>query len=511
MGAPNDKKCILVRRMVSVFGRTKIRFVWIGVLYMTIPFIGRQAELQELKQLQQNKLANLVVVQGRRRIGKSRLIEEFAKAQKFYNFNGLAPAKDTTDQMQRDEFARQISEKFNLPKFMMQDWGDLFTFLYTLIANEKVVILFDEISWMGSLDPTFVGKLKNAWDTQFKKNTKLMLVLCGSISSWIEENIVSNTLFLGRPSLYLTLKELSLPECNQFWNAYTHKISPYEKLKLLSVTGGVPRYLELINPHLTAEENIRTICFTPNAPLLNEFERIFSDIFGKRSEIYKKIIDRLLIGTANLEEITESLKKTKTGDLSYYMKDLEMAGFVSRDFTWSIKTSKQSKFSVYRLKDNYVRFYLKYIEPNKQKIIKGFFTQRSVSMLPGWESIIGLQFENLVLNNDIQLLRLLNISLEEVVFMNPYFQRKTKMLSGSQIDLLIQTKFNSLIVCEIKFSKSELPVTVIEEVKEKVNSLQLKNFVSCRPVLIHVNGTQDAVVAAGYFANIVDFGKLLFN
>jgi AAA+ ATPase superfamily predicted ATPase len=96
---------------------------------VNIPFIGREAEIQELTDLQHKNTASLVIVQGRRRIGKSRLIEEFAKNQKFCSIAGIAPPKETTAQMQRDEFARQLSEQLDVPKFSMNDWGDLFTFL----------------------------------------------------------------------------------------------------------------------------------------------------------------------------------------------------------------------------------------------------------------------------------------------------------------------------------------------------------------------------------------------
>ncbi len=123
---------------------------------MSTPFIGRKAELRALKQQQQKRIASLVIIQGRRRVGKSRLVEEFAKKQKFYCFNGIAPTKDTTIDMQYDEFARQLSEQFQLPKFTMSDWGDLFTLLAKQTQKGKVVILFDEISWMGSLDPQFL-------------------------------------------------------------------------------------------------------------------------------------------------------------------------------------------------------------------------------------------------------------------------------------------------------------------------------------------------------------------
>ena len=171
-------------------------------------FIGRVAELQELTALQQNNVANLVIVQGRRRIGKSRLVAEFAKHHKFCSIAGIVPTKNTTAQMQRDEFTRQLGEQLHVPPFSMSDWGDIFTFLAQYTSNGDIVILFDEISWMGSLDTTFLGKLKNAWDLQFKKNSKLMLILCGSVSLWIEKNIISSTLFLGRPTLYMKLKAL---------------------------------------------------------------------------------------------------------------------------------------------------------------------------------------------------------------------------------------------------------------------------------------------------------------
>src|SRR3989338_8828761 len=115
------------------------------------------------------------------------------------------------------------------------------------------------------------------------------MILSGSQSTWIEKNILSSSGFVGRISYQLTLEELYLPECNQFWASRKDKISAYEKLKLLSVTGGVPRYLEEIQVNLSAEENIRRLCFRPEGLLFNEFEQIFSDLFSKRSDKYKRM------------------------------------------------------------------------------------------------------------------------------------------------------------------------------------------------------------------------------
>ncbi len=472
-------------------------------------FVGRKPELAELTQLQARNVASMVIIQGRRRVGKSRLIEEFAKGQRFFEIIGLAPSEDITDQMQKDEFARQVCEKLHLPSFTMQDWGDLFTFLWEHSKTGQVVILLDEISWMGSLDPSFLPKLKNAWDKQFSKNPNLMLVLCGSVSSWIEHNIINDTLFLGRPSLFIKLKDLTLPECNQFFGNHAERISSYEKLKILSLTGGIPKYLELINLQNNAEENIRHMCFTPHSPLKNEFNRIFSDIFGTRSILYKKIIQQLLRSPANQELLFEKLNREKTGDFSDYLNDLELAGFIARDYTWNIKEGNISKLSNYRLKDNYTRFYLKYIQPNTHKIEQGLFQNIYVASMPAWDSMIGLQFENLVLNNTLGVIRLLNLHPEEVLYANKFFQTKTNLQPGCQIDLLIITKYNCLYVCEIKFSKLPLPYSIIEEVKQKINNLRMPKNFSYRPVLIHVNGVKESVIEEQYFSSIIDFGELL--
>ena len=146
---------------------------------------------------------------------------------------------------------------------------------------------------MGSQDPTFLGKLKNAWDLEFQKNPRFILIICGSVSTWIEQNIISSTAFFGRISLYLTLDELSLPDCNTFLEHQGFRGSVYEKFKLLSIMGGVPWYLQQVRPKWTADETIKNLCFLKEGILYNEFNRIFYDLFNKRSLIYKPIVEVL--------------------------------------------------------------------------------------------------------------------------------------------------------------------------------------------------------------------------
>jgi len=129
--------------------------------------------------------------------------------------------------------------------------------------------------------------------------------------------------------------------------------------------------------------------------------------------------------------------------------------------------------------------------------------------LPGWDSMLALQFENLVLNNSRKVIRCLDVPTEDVVFASPFFQRRTLVQAGCQIDLAIQTRFNTVYVCEIKFSRSELKSSVIEEVDEKVKRLKLPRNFSIRPVLIHVNGVHRDIVEGRYFSQIIDFSELL--
>lgn len=163
---------------------------------------------------------------------------------------------------------------------------------------------------------------------------------------------------------------------------------------------------------------------------------------------------------------------------------------------------------LYRLSDNYLRFYLKYIEPNKQKILKGDFEDANPANVIHWDAIMGLQFENLVIRNRKELLEALRISPESCTFDGPFFQTKTADRKGCQIDYLIQEK-TTLFICEIKFSKNPIGTQVIEEVKKKIEALAIPKHISLRPVLIHVGGVMDEVRYRDYFDRVIDWTELL--
>lgn len=474
----------------------------------TAQFVGREAEMARLNGLLSTRSASLIVVRGRRRIGKSRLLAEFGKEIKSYFFSGNPPAPKTTAQSQRDVFVQQL-ERNGIPGVQSNNWGNIFWHLSKHTQQGRVLIVFDEISWMGGKDFEFLGHLKTAWDMYFSKNPHLIFALCGSISPWIEKNILSNTGFLGRIVIDMILEELPLKSCNAFWHPKETRITAHEKFKVLSITGGVPFYLERIKPNLTAEQNIRDLCFAKGGLLVREFDEIFSDLFSRRKGSHKELVTCLASGPKELAQICKELGKSQGGLYSQYLDELTKAGFVRREFAWDLKSGQYRKLSRYRLSDNYLRFYLKYIGPNRVKIEQGKVPESMLNNLPSWEGVMGLQFENLVTHNYKTLWEMLHISAEEVIMDGPFFQTATTKQPGCQIDYMIQSRFHTLYLCEVKFKKDKIGKKILEEMEEKRKRLKIPRNFSIRPVLIHVNGVDESVLEANYFDKIIDFSQLL--
>ncbi|MHC0449057.1 MAG: AAA family ATPase [Candidatus Lariskella arthropodorum] len=471
-------------------------------------FIGRRVELERLQALYKKKTSSLVVVKGRRRIGKSRLILEFVKtidSQTFWSFAGLAPQDGISPQAQRDNFARQLSLMLKVPPITFQDWSDAFEHL-SLHINPGDIILFDEISWMGSKDPTFIPKLKAWWD---KQTTHMLLVFCGSVSTWIEENILKSTAFFGRVNLTLNLEPLSITESAQFLRKTGIKMSPYDKYKLLCIIGGVPWYLEQLNPKITADENIKQLAFEKSGLLVTEFDRIFHDLFDGKGTTYKKILDSLKDGAKTLSEIRTAIKFPHSGTLSQMMEHLIVAGFIVKQSLWSFKTTMPLKQSLYAISDPYMRFYLKMIEPNLAKISINGYADVTLQSLPGFEIHLGLQLEYLLLQNRSLIFKAIGIHALDIVSSGPYRQMKTSTQQGCQIDYLVQTVTKNLFICEFKFKKREVNSDIINEVQDKITKLKVPRGFASIPVLLHLSGVTESVATSSYFYRIIDIVDFL--
>jgi uncharacterized protein len=413
-------------------------------------FVGRELELAKLRELVRLDTASLVVIKGRRRVGKSRLASEFAARLSGYRsvlLTGMAPEEKITASDEREDFALQLSRALAIPPPRADDWNTLLWALADRTTSGKWVIILDEINWLGAHDATFLGKLKSAWDLHFSKNNKLILILSGSLTSWIERNILHSAGFVGRIHLDLTLDELPLRHCAPFLEAGHGYLSSYEKFKIVAVTGGIPSYLERIDPASSADANIHRLCFTREGFLFREFDLLFNDLFQKKL-FYRQLIAAVAEKPMDLEGIYQKLGIQKAGYVSDCIEELIEAGFLARHYTWHVKERTGSKRSLIRVIDNYTRFYFRAIKPNKAAI------QRGAARLPaGNDGILGLQFENLILKNRPAVWAKLGISADDIVFDDPFWQTATHKTRGSQIDYMIQCRNNTVYACEIKFGK----------------------------------------------------------
>jgi len=475
-------------------------------------FLGRETELESLKLLLRKDTASLVACRGRRRIGKSTLFKEFARRNKteLIVIEGLGPRKGQTNADQLRNFGERLCSQTIGPRVVPDSWMEAFRLLAErLDSKRKTVVLLDEISWMGRHEPDFAGLLKNGWDDILKDHDNLILVLCGSVSAWIQANLLDSATFGGRFSRNIILKELPLDLCPRFWRGKEKRTSTRDIVDVLSVTGGVPRYLEEIDPSLSADENIRRMCFSEDGPLFKDFNAIFNEIFGETTLVKADILRMLSQGPATCTDLAARLGVGRGGSLTANLRELCEAGFVTKDEGLNPATLRLSKLVRYRVSDNYTRFYLKYVEPHEAEIRSGRFGFASLAALEGWQADMGHQFENLVVNNVRRLVPHLHLEWSRVKSAAPFEFRGDRSGShtGLQVDLLVQAAGVAVLV-EIK-RRARIDVSVEREMAGKLAAFPRKRNVSLRTALVYEGELDESVVRSGVFDFIIPIETLL--
>ncbi len=474
-------------------------------------FFGRENEIGDLMALWGKRCSSLVTCRGRRRIGKSTLIEVFAQRSKarFIRIEGVRPKPEFSDETELKTFARELAAQTLADDSVPDNWLKAFIRLDREINDkERTVVLLDEVSWLGHYDETFADLVKIAWDDYWSKHDRLIVVVCGSVSGWIKEHFVDNGAFYGRRSLDLVVKELPLKECVKFWGRAATRVEIREIIDVLSVTGGVPRYLREIAPGDSAVANIARLAFRPNSILRIDFDEMFSDVITKLPTLSGKIMRALVDRPLSVSEAAKVINAGKGGKIGEALEQLEEAGLVASNIGKNPETGKPLREIKYRLKDNYARFYLRYIEPRKEIVDAGAYRFVSLDALDGWETIMGLQFENLVVNHYPALIAPLHMGNSLIESSAPYSRsRKGDGEDGLQIDLLLQTKHSNYVV-EIK-RRREIGREIIDEVERKLKKLSMPRGKSARPVLVYDGHLAPIVEADGYFDAIIPFRSLM--
>ena len=234
---------------------------------------------------------------------------------------------------------------------------------------------------------------------------------------------------------------------------------------------------------------------------------MFSYVFGDAATTKKSILKALGDGPKSGAELAKCLGFANTGRFADHLRSLAEGGFIAAEQGLNPETGKTARIDRYRLRDNYTRFYLRCVEPRKSEIAIGGYRFASVEQLPGWDFIMGLAFENLVVNNWTELLPLIGVENAIVESAAPY--RRVSSVSGEsvQIDLLIQTPRSAYVV-EIK-RKNRIGIETEREMEEKLKRLKTRRGTSLRPVLVYDGELDPQLSGRGFFAATVDAARLL--
>ena len=417
--------------------------------------VGRENERKMLKEAYEADESKFVAIYGRRRIGKTYLVRETFENHFTFQHSGYFGGKLSDELFEFCISIRQYGlDGFEQPK----NWLEAFELLKRVIMNspdKKKVVFLDELSWMDTRGSDFVMALEGFWNGWASARKDVLLIVCGSVTSWMISKIVHNKGGLyNRLSFRINLEPFTLKECEEYVNAKNIIMNRYSILQCYMIMGGVPYYWSFLEKGLSLPQNIDRIFFADNALLDNEFEYIYSSLFHN-PEPYIKIISALGKKKAGMtrEEIVKASKLPESGNLSKKLEELENCGFIRRYNSYG----KKQKDSLYQLIDNFTLFYFKFLE--KKPTDEHFWTNNQLSQaVKTW---CGLAFERVCLEHVSEIKNALGIS---GVSTNAYSwsckKDNEKGLEGLQIDLIIERRDQIIDLCEMKYSTKPFKVTL---------------------------------------------------
>lgn len=317
-------------------------------------FIGRETELKFLEDKYHEKKAQLIVLYGRRRVGKTETLREFCKGKPHIFFS----CTQSTDKVQLAKFSKQVLRE-NIPakQYISEfaDWEKAFRALLELpYGDKKKLVVIDEFPYMCKGNRSVPSILQNLWDTVFKESS-VMLILCGSAMSFIEKELLAekNPLY-GRATGIYKMKKMGFYDSARFFPNYSEE----EKILAYAVLGGIPHYLNQFSPDLSVAENIKRNILTKGAVLYSEVDFLLHQEL-RETPIYNSIIEAVALGNTKLNDISQKSLVEDTSKTSVYLKNLMELGIVEREFSVNAGTKEKANANrgLYRLTDNFFRFW----------------------------------------------------------------------------------------------------------------------------------------------------------
>jgi uncharacterized protein len=442
--------------------------------------IGRIPEKQKLNKILGSSEAEFLSVYGRRRVGKTFLIREFFKNQLVFDFTGT---KDANLQAQLNNFFEEYLKrtKGNLKTQTPKTWQEAFSYLadylYSLESDgSKMVVFIDEMPWLDTPKSGFISALEYFWNQHLSKMNHIILVACGSATSWIRKNLIN-----ARGGLYnrvtqrMRLAPFNLSETEEYLQSKGVQLPRYQIVELFMALGGIPFYLKYIEAGKSSMQLIDELCFWKDAPLQEEYKQLYYSLF-KNAENHEKIVELLASKPQGLtRQDIQQQAKIANGTLSRTLEELVECDFVGIFQPFD----KKKKDSIYKLIDNFSLFYAKFIK-NQTFLNQGLWMALSKESSYGAWS--GYAFENICFQHLSQILKALGINGINVNACS-WKTRDGNGLGGTQIDLLIDRADKAISICEAKFSSSNYLVT-----KEYANHLRMR-----KSIFQHTTQTKKAI------------------
>ncbi|MDE6795294.1 MAG: AAA family ATPase, partial [Muribaculaceae bacterium] len=406
--------------------------------------------------------SEFIAIYGRRRVGKTFLVRQLFADKFAFTYSGMP---NVSTKVQLHNFYRELQAQGCKAQSAPKNWTDAFFMLRELVASKsegKKVIFLDELPWMDGRQSSFLPAFENFWNAWASARNDILLIICGSATSWIVKKILHNRGGLhNRLTNQICLEPFNLKECEDYAKEMDLPLDRQQVIEGYMVFGGIPFYWSLLERNKSLTQNIDSLFFGRKAKLKDEFQQLYRSLFAK-PEVYVEIIKAL--GTKKVgmtrDEIISSAKLDSGGKLTGYLEDLENCGFIRR---YQAIGSKK-KNALYQLVDNFTLFYFRFMD-GKNITDANYWSK--IQTAPIYHNWCGLAFERVCLLHSEQIKKALGIS---GVITNEYSWRTaaTDEHPGAQIDLLIDRSDKAINLCEIKYS--DVPYTINKKYMENLRN-----------------------------------------
>ena len=420
----------------------------------------RKKEQEQLLSAMREEDSMFVAVYGRRRVGKTYLVREtFANNFTFYH-TGLAKSP-----MKKQLAAWKLSlREYGMKKpAMPKTWLEAFDMLKDIIRQSeepKKIIFIDEMPWMDTQRSGFIPALENFWNGWASARKDIILIICGSATSWIINKVIKDHGGLhNRVNTKIHLQPFTMNECEKYAIHRKLGMNRRQLMECYMVMGGIPFYWSKLERGLSLAQNIDNLFFNPDGELVNEFNELYASLF-KNPAPYIKVVNTLgtkRIGMTREELITEG-RLSDNGKLSEILEDLEACGFIRRYKAFG----QRLKGAMFQLIDSYTLFYYRFIKQNRQDDEHFWSSQTGTPIYYNW---CGLAFERICLLHVSQIKKALGIYGTISTVCSWRSCNSAAGQKGAQIDLLIDRSDNVIDICEMKFTKEPYEMDATEDAK----------------------------------------------